>query len=92
MAKPRKSEGPEEGAPKKCRSFFFVWASSRGISVVFEMQEPPKKHVCSSLDHHVRASDAQSGGAARKNQPRKKNVIFGGGGSSGRVSGGGEQE
>ena len=66
----RGPERPEGWGPKissrlKFHSLCSLWASSRGISVVFEVLELFKMHAWSSLGHRVRAPLARSGGAAK---------------------------
>ena len=66
----------------KVHYLIFLWASSRRISMVFEVLAPSKMHVSRSLCHHVRDS-ARSGLHARMvstmsahKQNTRKNLSF----------------
>ena len=63
----------------KFHSLSSLWASSRGISVVFVVLGPSKMHVWSSLGHRVRALAARSGGAAgvSHDEQESPNALFG---------------
>ena len=54
----------KNGSRPKFHYFFFLWASSRRISLVFEVVVPSKMHVSSSLGHHVHATAATAAFAA----------------------------
>ena len=63
----------------KFHSLCSLQASSRGLSVVFEVLGPFKMHVWISLGHRVRAPAARFGGAARvsHDDPESPDVHFG---------------